>query len=217
MSKTALIAGVTGQDGADLAELLLDKGYMVHSTKRRASLLNTDRVGYLYQDPHEDVRFFIHYGDMTGGSNLIRIVQGARPDEIYNLAAQSYVQVLFEAPEYTANADALSTLRLLEAGLILGMEASCGFHQASTSEPYGIAIETPQRESTSFAPCSPYAAAKLYAYWITRNYREAYGCPASNGIPFNHECPCRPPRRLSPARFPGPLPGSPMGCGASSF
>jgi GDPmannose 4,6-dehydratase len=192
MAKTALIAGVTGQDGAYLAELLLERGYTVHGIKRRASLLNTDRVDHLYQDTHmPGVRFFLHYGDMTDATNLIRIVQETQPDEIYNLAAQSHVQVSFETPEYTANADALGTLRLLEAIRILGMEKRCRFYQASTSELFGNASESPQNEDTPFAPCSPYAAAKLYAYWITRNYREAYGVHASNGILFNHESPIR--------------------------
>ena len=192
MSKTALISGVTGQDGAYLSELLLDKGYVVHGIKRRSSLFNTDRVDHLYHDPHEPGgRFFLHYGDMTDATNLIRIIQETRPDEIYNLAAQSHVQVSFETPEYTANADALGTLRLLEAIRILGMEKTCRFYQASTSELYGNATEVPQRETTPFAPRSPYAAAKLYGYWIVVNYREAYGLHASNGILFNHESPIR--------------------------
>ncbi len=191
MTKSALISGVTGQDGAYLAELLLDKGYVVHGIKRRASLLNTDRVDHLYHDPHSrGVRFFLHYGDMTDATNLIRIVQETQPDEIYNLAAQSHVQVSFETPEYTANSDALGTLRLLEAIRILGMEKKTRFYQASTSELYGNA-PAPQDENTPFAPRSPYAAAKLYAYWVTRNYREAYGLHASNGILFNHESPLR--------------------------
>ena len=192
MSKTALISGVTGQDGAYLAELLLDKGYVVHGIKRRSSLINTDRVDHLYQDPHvPGGRFFMHYGDMTDATNLIRIIQETQPDEIYNLAAQSHVQVSFETPEYTANSDALGTLRLLEAIRILGMEKTCRFYQASTSELFGNAAEAPQRETTPFSPRSPYAAAKLYAYWITVNYREAYGLHASNGILFNHESPIR--------------------------
>ncbi len=192
MTKTALISGVTGQDGAYLAELLLSKGYTVHGIKRRASSFNTDRVDHLYQDPHlPNVRFHLHYGDMTDATNLIRIIQETQPDEIYNLAAQSHVQVSFETPEYTANADALGTLRLLEAIRILGMEKRTRFYQASTSELFGNALESPQRETTPFSPRSPYAAAKLYAYWITANYREAYGLHASNGILFNHESPIR--------------------------
>lgn len=192
MSKTALISGATGQDGAYLAELLLQKGYTVHGIKRRASLINTGRVDHLYQDPHlPGVRYFLHHGDMTDATNLIRIIQETQPDEIYNLAAQSHVQVSFETPEYTANSDALGTLRLLEAIRILGMENRCRFYQASTSELFGNAPESPQNEDTPFAPVSPYAAAKLYAYWITRNYREAYGIHASNGILFNHESPIR--------------------------
>src|ERR1700691_3348229 len=188
----ALITGVTGQDGAYLAELLLDKGYVVHGIKRRSSSFNTARVDDLYQDPHgSGVRFFLHYGDMTDSTNLIRIIQDVRPTEIYNLAAQSHVQVSFETPEYTANADGLGTLRLLEAIRILRLENSVRFYQASTSELYGMAKETPQRETTPFCPRSPYAAAKLYAYWITVNYREAYGMHASNGILFNHEGPTR--------------------------
>jgi GDPmannose 4,6-dehydratase len=192
MTKTALISGATGQDGAYLAELLLDKGYVVHGIKRRASLLNTDRVDHLYHDPHSPgVRFSLHYGDMTDATNLIRIVQETQPDEIYNLAAQSHVQVSFETPEYTANSDALGTLRLLEAIRILKMEKKTRFYQASTSELYGNSEEAPQNENTPFAPRSPYAAAKLYAYWVTRNYREAYSLHASNGILFNHESPMR--------------------------
>jgi GDPmannose 4,6-dehydratase len=192
MTKTALISGATGQDGAYLAEFLLDRGYVVHGIKRRASLINTGRVDHLYEDPHlPGVKYFLHYGDMTDATNLIRIVQETQPDEIYNLAAQSHVQVSFETPEYTANSDALGTLRLLEAIRILGLEKKTRFYQASTSELYGNAPESPQNESTPFAPCSPYAAAKLYAYWITRNYREAYGMHASNGILFNHESPIR--------------------------
>ncbi|MDJ0839982.1 MAG: GDP-mannose 4,6-dehydratase [Acidobacteriota bacterium] len=192
MTKTALITGITGQDGAYLAELLLEKGYIVHGIKRRSSLFNTDRIDHLYRDLHEDgVRFFLHYGDMTDSTNLIRIVQQVQPDEIYNLAAQSHVMVSFETPEYTANADALGTLRLLEAVRILGMEEKARFYQASTSELYGKVQEVPQKETTPFYPRSPYAAAKLYAYWIVRNYREAYGMFASNGILFNHESPVR--------------------------
>ncbi|MFN3482922.1 MAG: GDP-mannose 4,6-dehydratase, partial [Rhabdaerophilum calidifontis] len=192
MTKTALITGVTGQDGAYLAELLLAKGYRVHGVKRRSSSFNTGRIDHLYQDPHEkDVRFRLHYGDMTDATNLIRIVQETQPDEIYNLAAQSHVQVSFETAEYTGNADALGTLRLLEAIRILGLERKTRFYQASTSELYGKVQEVPQRETTPFYPRSPYAAAKLYAYWITVNYREAYGIHASNGILFNHESPIR--------------------------
>src|SRR6201997_3638039 len=190
--RVALITGVTGQDGAYLAELLLGKGYIVHGIKRRSSSFTTGRVDRLYMDPHEkDVRFFMHYGDLTDATNLIRIVQETKPTEIYNLAAQSHVQVSFETPEYTANADGLGTLRLLEAIRILGMEKSARFYQASTSELYGRVQEAPQRETTPFYPRSPYAAAKLYAYWITVNYREAYGMHASNGILFNHESPIR--------------------------
>jgi GDPmannose 4,6-dehydratase len=188
----ALITGITGQDGAYLAELLLEKGYVVHGVKRRASSFNSDRVNHLYQDPHrEGVRFLMHYGDMTDSTNLIRLVQETKPTEIYNLAAQSHVKVSFDTPEYTANADGLGSLRLLEAIRILGMEKSVRYYQASTSELYGLVQETPQRESTPFYPRSPYAAAKLYAYWITVNYREAYGMHASNGILFNHESPIR--------------------------
>lgn len=191
-AKVALITGVTGQDGAYLAEFLLKKGYTVHGVKRRASLLNTARIDHLYRDPHEqNVRFFLHHGDMTDSSNLIRIVQKTQPDEIYNLAAQSHVAVSFEEPEYTANADALGALRLLEAVRILGLEKRTRFYQASTSELYGLVQETPQKESTPFYPRSPYAVAKLYAYWITVNYREAYGMYACNGILFNHESPVR--------------------------
>jgi GDPmannose 4,6-dehydratase len=191
-SKVALITGVTGQDGALLAELLLDKGYIVHGIKRRSSLINTDRVDHLYQDPHEsNVRFSMHYGDLTDATNLIRIVQEVQPDEIYNLAAQSHVQVSFETPEYTANSDALGTLRLLEAIRILKLVEKTRFYQASTSELYGKVQAVPQSETTPFYPRSPYAAAKLYAYWITVNYREAYGIHASNGILFNHEGPTR--------------------------
>ena len=190
--KTALITGVTGQDGAYLAEFLLDKGYVVHGVKRRSSSFNTARVDHLYRDPHETgVQFFMHYGDLTDATNLIRLVQETQPTEIYNLAAQSHVQVSFETPEYTANADALGTLRLLEAIRILGLEKTVRFYQASTSELYGLAAESPQSETTPFRPRSPYAAAKLYAYWTTVNYREAYGIHASNGILFNHEGPTR--------------------------
>src|ERR1700735_2516691 len=190
--RVALITGATGQDGAYLAELLLGKGYVVHGIKRRSSSFNTARVDHLYRDPHEeDVRFHLHYGDVTDATNLIRVVQETQPDEIYNLAAQSHVQVSFETPEYTANADAIGTLRLLEAIRILGREKLTRFYQASTSELYGKAQETPQKETTPFYPRSPYAAAKLYAYWITVNYREAYGMHASNGILFNHESPIR--------------------------
>lgn len=190
--KTALITGVTGQDGAYLARLLLDKGYTVHGIKRRSSSFNTARIEDIYEDPHvEGSRFHLHYGDMTDSTNLIRIVQETQPCEIYNLAAQSHVAVSFETPEYTANADAIGTLRLLEAMRILGIEKSCRFYQASTSELYGLVQEVPQRETTPFYPRSPYAAAKLYAYWIVVNYREAYGMHASNGILFNHESPLR--------------------------
>jgi GDPmannose 4,6-dehydratase len=190
--KKALITGVTGQDGAYLSELLLAKGYEVHGIKRRASLFNTDRIDHLYQDPHEaDPRFILHYGDLTDSTNLIRIVQQVQPDEIYNLAAQSHVAVSFEEPEYTANADAVGTLRLLEAIRILGLEKKTRFYQASTSELYGLVQEVPQRETTPFYPRSPYAVAKLYGYWITVNYREAYGMYACNGILFNHESPLR--------------------------
>ena len=190
--KVALITGATGQDGALLAELLLKKGYVVHGIKRRSSSFNTQRVDHLYQDPHEkDVRLTLHYGDLTDATNLIRIVQQTQPTEIYNLAAQSHVQVSFETPEYTANADAVGTLRLLEAIRILGLEKRTRFYQASTSELYGKVQEVPQRETTPFYPRSPYGVAKLYAYWITVNYREAYGLHASNGILFNHEGPTR--------------------------
>jgi len=192
LSKTALITGITGQDGAYLAELLLSKGYTVHGVKRRSSSFNTERVEHLYHDVHENgVRFLMHYGDLTDATNLIRIVQEVQPDEIYNLAAQSHVQVSFETPEYTANSDGLGTLRILEAIRILGLEKKTRFYQASTSELYGLVQETPQKETTPFYPRSPYAAAKLYAYWITVNYREAYGMHASNGILFNHEGPTR--------------------------
>jgi len=190
--KRALITGVTGQDGAYLAEFLLDKGYEVHGIKRRTSLFNTDRIDHLYQDPHESGRrLVLHYGDLTDATNLIRVLQEVQPDELYNLGAQSHVAVSFETPEYTANSDALGTLRLLEAIRILGLEKHTRFYQASTSEMFGIAQETPQRETTPFYPRSPYGAAKLYAYWITVNYREAYGLFACNGILFNHESPIR--------------------------
>jgi GDPmannose 4,6-dehydratase len=190
--RVALITGVTGQDGAYLAELLLAKGYLVHGIRRRSSSFNTGRIEHMYQDPHEkDARFWTHYGDMTDATNLIRIIQEIQPTEIYNLAAQSHVQVSFETPEYTANSDGLGTLRLLEALRILGLGKKVRFYQASTSELYGKVQETPQRETTPFYPRSPYAAAKLYAYWITVNYREAYGFHASNGILFNHEGPTR--------------------------
>ena len=191
-TKTALITGVTGQDGAYLAELLLKKGYEVHGVKRRSSLFNTDRIDHLYQDPHVSARkFILHYGDMTDSSSLVRIIQKVRPDEIYNLAAQSHVAVSFEEPEYTANSDALGALRILEAIRILGLEKKTRFYQASTSELYGLVQEIPQKETTPFYPRSPYAVAKLYAYWITVNYREAYGMYACNGILFNHESPIR--------------------------
>jgi GDPmannose 4,6-dehydratase len=190
--KIALITGVTGQDGAYLAEFLLDKGYEVHGIKRRTSLFNTDRIDHLYQDPHEkNRRFVLHHGDMTDSSSLVRIIQQVQPDEIYNLAAQSHVAVSFEEPEYTANSDALGALRVLEAIRILGMEKKTRFYQASTSELFGLVQETPQKETTPFYPRSPYAVAKLYAYWITVNYREAYGMYACNGILFNHESPIR--------------------------
>lgn len=192
MNKVALITGITGQDGAYLAELLLKKGYTVHGIKRRSSLFNTERVDHLYRDPHEqDVKFVMHYGDLTDATNLIRIIQEVQPDEIYNLAAQSHVQVSFETPEYTANSDALGTLRLLEALRILNLTKKTRFYQASTSELYGLVQETPQKETTPFYPRSPYAVAKMYAYWITVNYREAYGMYACNGILFNHESPIR--------------------------
>jgi GDPmannose 4,6-dehydratase len=192
LTKTALITGITGQDGAYLAELLLTKGYSVHGVKRRASSFNTDRIDHLYQDPHEqNVRLKLHYGDLTDSTNLIRIIQEVQPDEIYNLAAQSHVGVSFETPEYTANSDAVGTLRVLEAIRILGLETKTRFYQASTSEMFGKVQETPQRETTPFYPRSPYGAAKVYAYWITVNYREAYGLYACNGILFNHESPLR--------------------------
>ncbi|MBK6357204.1 MAG: GDP-mannose 4,6-dehydratase [Betaproteobacteria bacterium] len=190
--KVALITGVTGQDGSYLAEFLLKKGYTVHGIKRRSSLFNTDRIDHLYQDPHvENKNFVLHYGDLTDSTNLIRIIQHVQPDEIYNLAAMSHVAVSFETPEYTANADGIGTLRILEAIRILGLEKKTRFYQASTSELYGLVQETPQRESTPFYPRSPYAVAKLYGYWITVNYREAYGLYACNGILFNHESPLR--------------------------
>jgi GDPmannose 4,6-dehydratase len=192
LSKTALITGITGQDGAYLADLLLAKGYDVHGVKRRASSFNTDRIDHLYQDPHEkDVRLKLHYGDLTDSTNLIRIIQEVQPDEIYNLAAQSHVAVSFETPEYTANSDAVGTLRVLEAIRILGLEKKTKFYQASTSEMFGKVQEIPQKETTPFYPRSPYGAAKVYAYWITVNYREAYGLYACNGILFNHESPLR--------------------------
>jgi len=192
MTKTALITGITGQDGAYLAEFLLNKGYIVHGIKRRSSSFNTERIDHLYRDPHErNVNFFMHYGDLTDSTNLIRIIQETQPDEIYNLAAQSHVQVSFETPEYTANSDAVGTLRLLEAIRILGLEKKTKFYQASTSELYGKVQEIPQSETTPFYPRSPYGAAKLYAYWVTVNYREAYGMFACNGILFNHESPIR--------------------------
>lgn len=192
MSKSALVTGITGQDGAYLAELLLGKGYEVHGVKRRSSSFNTDRIDHLYQDPHQrDRRLVLHYGDMTDATNLIRIMQEVQPDEIYNLAAQSHVAVSFETPEYTANADALGTLRLLEAIRILGLTDKTRFYQAATSEMYGLVQESPQKETTPFYPRSPYGAAKVYAYWITVNYREAYGFFACNGILFNHESPIR--------------------------
>ncbi|NGO63126.1 GDP-mannose 4,6-dehydratase [Rhizobium daejeonense] len=192
MVKKALITGVTGQDGSYLAELLLAKGYEVHGIKRRTSLFNTDRIDHLYADPHEgDRKFILHHGDLTDSSSLIRIIQQVQPDEIYNLAAQSHVAVSFEEPEYTANSDGIGALRILEAIRILGLEKKSKFYQASTSELYGLVQETPQRETTPFYPRSPYAVAKLYAYWITVNYREAYGIYACNGILFNHESPVR--------------------------
>ena len=192
MSKTALITGITGQDGAYLAEFLINKGYIVHGIKRRTSLFNTDRIDHLYHDPHEaEQNFILHYGDMTDSSSLVRIIQQTRPDEVYNLAAQSHVAVSFEEPEYTANSDALGPLRVLEAIRMLGMQDSCRFYQASTSELFGKVVETPQKETTPFYPRSPYAVAKMYAYWITVNYRESYGMFACNGILFNHESPVR--------------------------
>jgi len=192
MNKVALITGITGQDGAYLAELLLKKGYTVHGIKRRSSLFNTERIDHLYQDPHEkNPKFFLHYGDLTDSTNLIRIVQETQPDEIYNLGAQSHVQVSFETPEYTANTDGLGTLRILEAIRLLGLEKKTKFYQASTSELYGLVQEIPQKETTPFYPRSPYAVAKLYGYWIVVNYREAYNIYACNGILFNHESPLR--------------------------
>jgi len=192
MAKVALITGITGQDGAYLAEFLLGKGYVVHGIRRRASLFNTDRIDHLYQDPHEpNTRLFLHYGDMTDASSLVRIIQQVQPDEIYNLAAQSHVHVSFEEPEYTANSDALGPLRILEAIRLLGLQKKTRFYQASTSEMYGEVREIPQKESTPFYPRSPYGVAKLYAYWITVNYRESYGMYACNGILFNHESPIR--------------------------
>jgi len=192
MTKTALITGVTGQDGAYLTRLLLDKGYIVHGVKRRSSSFNTSRIDDLYVDPHDpSAKFFLHYGDLTDSTNIIRIVQETQPNEIYNLGAQSHVQVSFETPEYTAQSDAIGALRILEAIRILGLEKKTRFYQASTSELYGKVVETPQKETTPFYPRSPYAAAKIYAYWVTVNYREAYGIHASNGILFNHESPMR--------------------------
>src|SRR6187455_914303 len=192
MSKVALVTGVTGQDGAYLSDLLLKKGYIVHGIKRRSSLFNTERIDHLYQDPHEkNVSLKLHYGDLTDSTNLIRIVQEVQPDEIYNLAAQSHVKVSFETPEYTANSDALGTLRILEAIRLLGLEKKTRIYQASTSELYGLVQEIPQKETTPFYPRSPYGVAKLYAYWITVNYRESYGLYACNGILFNHESPLR--------------------------
>ena len=192
LTKTALITGITGQDGSYLAELLLEKGYEVHGIKRRASSFNTTRIDHLYQDPHvDDPRLVLHYGDLTDSSNLIRIIQQLQPDEIYNLGAQSHVAVSFEAPEYTANSDALGTLRILEAVRMLGLTEKTRIYQASTSELYGLVQEMPQKESTPFYPRSPYGVAKLYAYWITVNYREAYGMYACNGVLFNHESPRR--------------------------
>src|SRR3954453_11376998 len=192
MKRIALITGITGQDGAYLADFLLKKDYIVHGIKRRASLFNTDRIDHLYQDPHvSDRNFILHYGDLTDSTNLIRIIQQVQPDEIYNLAAMSHVAVSFDTPEYTANADGIGTLRILEAIRILGLEKKTRFYQASTSELYGLVQETPQKETTPFYPRSPYAVAKLYGYWITVNYREAYGIHASNGILFNHESPLR--------------------------
>lgn len=190
--KKALVTGITGQDGAYLTELLLEKGYEVHGVKRRSSLLNTDRIDHLYQDPHDtNVRLKLHYGDLTDSTNLIRIIQEVQPDEIYNLAAMSHVKVSFDTPEYTANADGIGTLRILEAMRILGIEKQCRFYQASTSELYGLVQETPQSETTPFYPRSPYGVAKLYGFWIVKNYRESYGLHASNGILFNHESPLR--------------------------
>jgi GDPmannose 4,6-dehydratase len=204
-AKTALITGITGQDGSYLAELLLEKGYVVHGIKRRASSFNTTRIDHLYQDPHEsDPRLVLHYGDLTDSTNLIRIIQQVQPDEIYNLGAQSHVAVSFEAPEYTANSDALGTLRILEAVRMLGLTHKTRIYQASTSELYGLVQEVPQKESTPFYPRSPYGVAKLYANWITVNYREAYGMYACNGILFNHESPRRG-ETLPPAAHRQPL------------
>src|SRR5690554_5580772 len=192
MQKTALLTGITGQDGAYLAEYLIKKGYVVHGIKRRASMFNTDRIDHLYQDPHEeDRRLILHYGDLTDSMNVTRIIQECQPDEIYNLGAMSHVKVSFDVPEYTANTDGIGTLRILEAVRLLGLQNKTRFYQASTSELYGLVREVPQKEDTPFYPRSPYAAAKLYAYWITVNYREAYGLHASNGILFNHESPVR--------------------------
>jgi GDPmannose 4,6-dehydratase len=191
MAKVALITGVTGQDGAYLSELLLSKGYIVHGVKRRSSLFNTDRIDHLYKDKHEGGNFFLHYGDLTDSTNLIRLIQETKPDEIYNLAAMSHVKVSFDTPEYTANADGIGTLRILEAIRILGLDKKVKFYQASTSELYGLVQEIPQRETTPFYPRSPYGVAKLYAFWITKNYRESYGMFACNGILFNHESPMR--------------------------
>ena len=192
VTKTALITGITGQDGSYLAELLIEKGYEVHGIKRRASNFNTSRIDHLYQDPHEtDARLILHYGDLTDSSNLVRLIGQIQPDEIYNLGAQSHVAVSFEEPEYTANCDGLGTLRILEAVRLLGLEQTTRIYQASTSELYGLVQETPQKETTPFYPRSPYAVAKLYGYWITVNYREAYGLYACNGILFNHESPRR--------------------------
>src|SRR5213595_799336 len=192
MSKTALVTGVTGQDGAYLSEFLLNKGYIVHGIKRRYSLFNTERINHLYQDPHEkNVHFYLHYGDLTDSTNLIRIIQEVQPDEIYNLGAMSHVKVSFDTPEYTANVDGIGTLRILEAVRLLGLIKKTKIYQASTSELYGLVQEVPQRETTPFYPRSPYAVAKLYAYWITVNYREAYKMFAVNGILFNHESPMR--------------------------
>ena len=191
-NKVALITGITGQDGSYLAEFLLEKGYIVHGIKRRASSFNTERIDHIYQDPHvSDANFRLHYGDLTDSSNLIRIIQETQPDEIYNLGAQSHVAVSFESPEYTANVDAMGALRILEAIRILGLEKKTRYYQASSSELYGLVQEIPQKETTPFYPRSPYAVAKLYAYWITVNYREAYGMYACNGILFNHESPRR--------------------------
>ena len=206
--KTALITGITGQDGSYLAELLLDKGYDVHGIKRRASSFNTDRIDHIYQDPHvSGARFHLHYGDLTDSTNIIRIIQDVQPDEIYNLGAQSHVMVSFETPEYTANTDALGTLRILEAIRLLGKTDSIRFYQASTSELYGLVQEVPQKETTPFYPRSPYGVAKLYGYWIVKNYRESYGMYACNGILFNHESPRRG-KPSSPGKSPEPRPAS---------